>query len=374
MEQANEIAALLHDSAAGFFADIARGRDIDRALDVPRPVERGQWRQLAELGWLGLGLPERFDGSALGVAEACIISGELGRQALPLPYVACAVMPSLLLDGCADDENVRAIAEALGGGGRLVTLAWQEAVAALDPGQPRTRLHGGRISGSKLFVPAVESGSLLLVWVAGAGGVAIAAVEADAPGVRVERFATGAGAMSHIHFDDALLSGSAPLLSGASAERQLRRALDAGRIALSAELDGLAAACLEKTLQHLRDRTQFDRPLAAFQVLRHRAVDLHIATRLAGASWRHAAAAFDAEPDAAGTRAAIAAAKARCGDTALKVAKEAVQMHGAMGFTEETGVGRYLRAALHAAGWLGGATAQRRAFTGSQAPEVAVHD
>src|SRR5690606_31992979 len=109
------------------------------------------------------------------------------------------------------------------------------------------------------------------------------------------------------------------------------------------------------------DRVQFERAIGSFQTIRHRCVDLYIATQLAGAAWRHALAQFESgDADAIAT--AASAAKARCADTAQRVGREAIQMHGAMGFTEEANIGLFLREGLRGFAALGSPLQQRRRF------------
>lgn len=351
--EVDEVLAMLRDTASAYL------------MKRTDPLADGaQWAEMAEMGWLGLGLPEACGGSGLGVAGATVLAELFGRSLLPAPFISCACMPSELLAGAdaASGASLQAVADLIGDGGARVTLAWQESVGQIEALPPATQLRAGVVSGRKLFVPAAFDDGILLVSAAQDGVPVLVAVSASAPGVSVVRAEAGLGSYASVSFDAAPILYGAPLLEGEAAQEALRRALAAGRIALSAQLAGMAAACLEKTIEYVGQRIQFGHPIAAFQSIRHRCVDLHIDTLLAAASWRHALAAYRTAPALASTEAAISAAKARCGDVAIKVARQAVQMHGAMGFAEESGVGAYLRAALHSAAHLGGPSAHRRRF------------
>jgi alkylation response protein AidB-like acyl-CoA dehydrogenase len=119
---------------------------------------------------------------------------------------------------------------------------------------------------------------------------------------------------------------------------------------------------LEMSLDYLKTRVQFGKPIGSFQALQHRAVDLHIQKELAGAVLEEALAALDRGPDAA-TRAQLASrAKARCADAALKITREAIQLHGAIGFTDDYDAGLYLKRALTLAAWLGHPVWHRRRY------------
>lgn len=361
--QSDDIAGLLVESATAFITENYGSRHPRFDIETPQKVDRTLWGEMADLGWLGLALPETLDGLGMGMREAALLAEAMGRQAVPEPFVAAAIMPSVLLGHCDPSSPVaRRLAETTAGGEALVTLAWQEAAGEFDTGLPATRLEANSLTGSKCFVPAVEDDSLLLVTALDGDQLAIVGVAADAPGLSYRRHAGGSMSFAEVAFDATPILDGAVLLRGATAEAALRAAIEAGRVTASAQLCGIAEGVLEKTVAYVNERHQFDRPIGSFQAIQHRCVDHKVANLMAGAAWRNAQRAFDAAPLSPETQAAISAAKARCGDAAMAACKGAVQMHGAMGFTEEGGVGIYLRAAMQFANWLGNATAHRRRF------------
>lgn len=357
----DSIAMMLQESADSFLSGLSPVSRLALGDDPVRLVDRAVWSSMAELGWPAVLLNEELGGSGLGLEEAAVLAEIMGRKLLGEPFVACSVMPSLVLNDCARTDPIKHIAEQLASGGRLVTLAWQEQENQTAPGLPETRLNRGRISGVKRFVSGCEDDSVLLVSVQTEGEIALVAVDASAAGVRIEHFGAGVGSQAHVHFNDVEAIGD-PLLIGEAALQTLDKALLAGSIVLSAELCGYASGCLAKTLDFVGQRYQFARPIASFQSIQHRCVDLDIECRLGRAAWQHAVERFNQSSTAPQTLAAASSAKARCSDAAVKVALQSVHMHGAMGFSEETGVGLYLRAALSAAAWLGGAREHRRRF------------
>jgi len=359
------VAELLKDSANDFLAGNHEPARLRGWIGRIRPLERKLWHGMAELGWTSVMLPEQLGGSGLGLREACVLAEVMGERLLAEPFVACCVMPSVLLAG-ADTINLpngtAQLAGWLQSAERPLALAWQETVGELEAVLPNCRVENGRLSGSKRFVLGCEADSVLLVFAQLEGEFAFVAVSADAPGVSVEAFAAGTGTQAHVHFQQAALLYPEPLLRGEAAEQALRRTLAAGRIALSAELTGQAAGCLRQTLDYVSQRIQFERPLGTFQTVQHRCVDLHIEISLADAAWRHALDCYERSALDTDTLAAISAAKARCATTAVTTGKQAVQLHGAMGFAEEVDIGLYLRSALFGAAWLGSVQAHRRAF------------
>jgi alkylation response protein AidB-like acyl-CoA dehydrogenase len=371
MDDSEDILAMLRDAASDFIVGRYDKTVLRRDSLKPRPVDRALWREMGEMGWLGLGLPEDGGGSGLGIAGATTLAELFGRILYAAPFVSCASMPSELL-GALGGAPARELEAMLLAGERLLTLAWQESAGQIEPGVPATRLRDGRITGRKLFVPSVQNDSVLLVYATHEGKPVLAAVAADATGVTFESTAAGINSYATVNFDDAPLMMGA-VGEGGRATAALEKALSAGRIMLSAQLAGLAAGCLEETIAYVNQRVQFGHPIGVFQTIQHRCVDLHIATMLANASWRNAQSAYEIDPVAPRTQAAISAAKARCGDVAIKVARESVQMHGAMGFAEEVDIGFYLRSALQVSSLLGGPQQHRRRFVQFQSSCEAQH-
>jgi alkylation response protein AidB-like acyl-CoA dehydrogenase len=119
---------------------------------------------------------------------------------------------------------------------------------------------------------------------------------------------------------------------------------------------------LEMSLDYLRTREQFGRPIGAFQALQHRAVDLYIHRDLALAVLDEALSGLDRGPAAAARAAMASRVKARCADAATRITREAIQFHGAIGFTDEFDVGLYLKRALVLTAWLGGGSWHRRRY------------
>ncbi|MEM5388779.1 acyl-CoA dehydrogenase family protein [Paraburkholderia phymatum] len=359
MNDSDDIAVLLRQSAVDFL----QARVADKpAIGSVSPFNSVGWRELEALGWLGVGLPESLGGQGLGLREAAVLCEEFGRAASPIPYLAASLLPSLLMAKCAPNSGILELAALLTSGERPFAIAWQESAGQVDDAMPLTQIRDGRISGRKRFVVGACPEGILLVTAESKGLPVLAAVDASATGVMLERYAAGLASDATICFEHAPILFGAPLASGPDSELALVSVLQAARVALSAQLTGLAAGVLEKTLAYVGTRVQFGRPISGFQSIRHRCVDLHVDVRLASASWSHALRTVEAAADTRLAAMAVSAAKARCGDVAVQTSVKAIQMHGAMGFTEEGGVGAYLRAALHGRAWLGMPMVQRRRF------------
>lgn len=338
--------------------------------NLPQQIDRAVWSAMAGLGWLGLGVPETLGGSGMGLDGAAELAMVFGKTVFAEPYIAACVMPTAIIAAAGDDPAMGEVAASMLEGRRVLTLAWQEHAGQLLPARPSTTLAAGRVTGCKVFVPAVEREGILLVHVDTPEGEAIVAVSADDARVRCERNASGMGPIATVRFDGAPMLHDRPLLAGEQASRALCNALASARIALSAQLTGVAKGALEQTLQHVADRFQFGRAVGSFQVIQHRCVNLHLDIQLADASWRHALRSWHESDASPAVAAAISAAKARSSDVAMQVSRAAIQMHGAMGFTDEARPGLYLRAAMHGAAWLGTAIMHRRNFQAMRSRET----
>ncbi|HWF53114.1 MAG TPA: acyl-CoA dehydrogenase family protein [Solirubrobacteraceae bacterium] len=333
---------LLDDVASAFATrDAARVRNL---RDSEAHLDREMWGRIAEVGWLSMVVPEELDGAGLDMAATVIVTRALGRGAFPEPFVAAGVLAPMVLAAAEDDACHERLAAVMAGE-LVVGVGSQGEVAATARGTLTGESRCTGIAGADAYVAGAGSGLYL--------------VEAGAPGVSVipQRLADGS-------FTARLELTDAPALLLVPDERGgevLAQALDAARVALSGELVGIADTALELTLDHLRQRRQFGRPLGAFQALQHRAVDMWVQRELASAALQAAVRVHVDERSSARERAiAASSTKARAASAATSVCNAAFQLHGAIGFTDEYDLGLYLNRALALAPWLGNAAESRR--------------
>jgi alkylation response protein AidB-like acyl-CoA dehydrogenase len=358
---------LLADSVADF---VARGTDLARVRRLrgtSGEYDRAVWKQMADLGWLGILVPERYGGLGLGLAEMALVAKGLARALAPEPLTAAAVLAAAALAASESEPLKRGQLPRLVSGECLPALAWQEQAGTLDPlaiEASATPFEGGyKLNGMKRFVAGAAQADAFLVSARANDGIVLLWVPRDAAGARValEPLADGRS-FGTLDLVDALVPQGCVAATGAAAAEALSRALDHGAVIAGAELLGVGERALEMTLEYLKTRVQFGKPIGAFQALQHRAVDLYIHKELAAAVLEEALAALDGGP-APPQRAAIASrVKARCAEAALKITREAIQLHGAIGFTDEYDAGLYLKRALTLAAWLGHATWHRRRY------------
>jgi len=366
MSHHDDATAAFRDSAADFLG-AADQRQRIRALDASAEgFERSMWRQMAELGWLSILVPEDDGGLGLGLPEACAIAGEVGRHLLAEPFVDAGVQPLALLAALPAGALRSRLLEDLQSGARLAGVAWQEQAGETDVHLPAcTATRDGtswRLAGTKRFVHPVPGADGWLVSAALDGAFALLWLPADRlAAAPAARHCVDGGIQADLRLDGTLLDADHLLAGGPAAQDALRRANEWTRIAQSAELAGVARRTLELTCDYLRTRVQFGKPIGSFQALQHRAVDGLVQVELAAACLREVLAQATGADLQALARLA-SRAKARCAHAALEMTRMAIQLHGAIGTTYEYDIGLYFRRAVTLSARLGNADAHRRRF------------
>ena len=326
----SETLTLLRESAAGL---LPRTGDLKR-IRALRFTEAGfdaaVWRAMCEMGWPALRVPETRGGAGLGLPECVALAEEFGAALAPEPWVPVCIVAQVL-EG--------AELAALLAGARVILPAWQEAANTLDP-LGETRIAAGRISGTKRFIPMAAGADAFLV--SSRDGLAL--VERGAAQLSVEPTQDGG------HFGTLLLDNT----PCRPVPGDLAQALEEATLATAAMLLGIAERAFAITLDYLKTRQQFGRPIGGFQALQHRAADLKIQIALTRAAVEAAAASP--------TLSAISRAKARAAEAAMLVTRQAIQLHGGIGYTDEADIGLFLRRAMVLANLHGSARLHRARY------------
>jgi alkylation response protein AidB-like acyl-CoA dehydrogenase len=322
----SEDQSLLQSSTRDFFV---KAFPLDKSRRVmehdPRGFERPAWRQIAEMGYPGLLVPEAMGGQGLGPIELAIVCEEAGRVCLPGPLFDVQLAAATLAATGGHEPLVRAVAA----GEKIVTIAWRNSPYAGEARQT-THLAHGRVKGHKYFVPFAASADALLVTTA--EGLALVEGPFEVTPLETIDLAQRFGEVALDH--PATLVGSLGLLE----RTDLLAAVGAG-----ATLLGIMTKALEITVGYLQTRETFKRAIGSFQVLQHRTADMLLKTESSRSAVYRAAWCLAAnDPD---TALACATAKAYAGDAARLVCAEAIQMHGGIGFTWELDVHLYFKRA-----------------------------
>jgi alkylation response protein AidB-like acyl-CoA dehydrogenase len=277
------------------------------------------------------------------------------------------VLAARVLDRSTNEGLRRALLEGVAAGDAVPVVAWQEEAATLDVGAVRTMampFEGGfRLSGEKHFVVGAAGAGGFVVSAQSPDGFELAWVPRDTAGCALDFEPLADGRRyGTLALTNVVVPREQVLASGEAARESLARAVDHAAVVAGAELCGIMRRALDMSLDYLRTRVQFGKPIGSFQALQHRAVDAYLQQELASAVLDEALGVLEEEP-AADVRAACASrVKARCSDAALRITREAIQFHGAMGFTEDCDVGLYVKRALTVAAWLGNGTVHRRRY------------
>ncbi|MDD2547104.1 MAG: acyl-CoA dehydrogenase [Burkholderiaceae bacterium] len=326
----------------------------ERRGDPETPAQaRQRLAAMAELGLLGLPFAAEWGGSEQGPVEVMLVAQELGRALGGGAFVGSTVMAGHVLTRLGSHAQQQQWLPALASG------ALQAAVALYEDGvrydwhrvQTSARPHGAGylLNGRKTLVLHGDTAGVLLVVARTAGAVAdraglsVLAVDAHAPGVQLQGFDTLDGRRAaHVTFTEVAVGADHLLGIPGQAADAVEAALDAAMAALCAEAVGAVDALIVHTAEHLRTRQQFGAPLARFQVLQHRMADMAMALEQLKSMACVAAMAVEAG-DAAQRRRLVSAAKVLVGQQGRQIGLWAIQMHGAMGMTDECRVGHYAK-------------------------------
>lgn len=363
----NSHAALLAQSVGDF---VKRGADLPRVRALAQShaeFDRAQWRQLAELGWLGVLAPESCGGLGLGLTEAAIVAEGLGRALTPEPYTAVAVLAVRALEYAADTPLRGELLSGLVNGDRVPVVACHEQaddVNAARIATTATPFEGGfRVSGKKQFVIGAVGADGYIVSAVAAGELQLLWIPRDAAGCDTGLIPLADGrSYGTVTLKDVTVPREQVLASGKGARAALDRALDHAAAIASAELVGVMKCAHEMSLDYMKTRVQFGKAIGSFQALQHRAVDLYIQQELADAVLREVVAQLDASPDGHTRALHVSRAKSRCAEAALAITRAAIQFHGAIGFTEDCDVGLYVKRAMTLSAWLGNGRAHRMRY------------
>jgi alkylation response protein AidB-like acyl-CoA dehydrogenase len=328
----------LQATAKQFLSERTPSTYVRQMVDDDAGVTEDVWRQLVDLGWVGLLIPEAHGGSGMGMLEMMVVLEEMGRLPLPGPFLSCAVYA------------VRA-ADALGLGDRLSSIATgaTRGTVAIDEdghgdvvSRIRTRASrksgSWRLTGSKTIVLDGHTADWVLVPARTQQGIGTFLIES--PRATLVRSLDVTRRIGRLDLDDV---PATPVGPDGDHTDIWRRVVDDGAIALCAELLGTMQASFDLAIEYAKTRVQFDRPIATFQATKHKAAELLERIELSRVGTHYAAWTSDSEEPQRAEAAAMA--KSFVGKAANEVTGEGIQIHGGVGFTWECDAHLYYRRA-----------------------------
>jgi alkylation response protein AidB-like acyl-CoA dehydrogenase len=348
---------LIVDSAVAFLdssCPLSKVRSVSESGDG---FDRSLWQEMAAMGWCGVHLQEEVGGMGLGLVALVLLQEQLGRHLACVPYLNSVCMSSSLLKQLLFTEQIKNLLGQLAQGEQVLAVA----LSHPDVDGPLTARASASPTGWTLSGrwPSVGSApladALLLPAQTAAGEWLLFLVPADSLGLRVQALQAldATRRQANVSAELLQLPASACLSRGLAVPQALQRVRSLAAMALAAEQVGVAQACLDLTLAYTAQRMQFGKSIASFQAVKHRCAQMLVAVEQARSAVYGAAAMADTEP--APEVLLLYAAQARMESThaALFCSREAIQLHGGMGFTWEVDLHLFLRRAQLASQDLG---------------------
>jgi acyl-CoA dehydrogenase len=351
----NEEQVMLRDSAAGFLAEkatVAHLREL-RDSGSERGFDESVWREMAEMGWAGIAIPEAFGGLGYGYTGLGLVLEQAGRNLSASPLQSSVLVAATVIAELGSVGQKEQLLPSIAAGEKLVTLALQEGPHHAPAQVAATAVAEGDewvLSGCKLMVLDAHVADSFIVVARSAGqpgdesGLSAFLVDAGTPGLSVERRSlVDSRNVGVISLESVRVPGSSLLGAAGDAWAGLNRALDIANIGLASELLGLSVEAFERTVGYLRERKQFGRVIGSFQGLQHRAAELFAELELARSIVLQALQAVDNGQEDLSLIAS--AAKAKLCEVAQRATNEGIQMHGGIGMTDEHEIGFFIKRA-----------------------------
>ncbi len=318
--------------------------DVRRVMGTDDGFDRDLWNKLAAQGVAGLIVDPEYGGVGLGAQELEAVAEVTGAALLPAPFLSSAVFTTALIQAAGTDDDKARLLPALAAGASIGTVAATGARGTWAPDgvavQAVQRDTDYRLTGDAHYVLDGQIADVIIVAAKTDHGIAIFEVAPDAPGF--DRTAATVFDPT-VRLSTYTFNQTPARRIGTSGWAAVEHALSLTVIALAGEQVGGARRLFDITVEYLKTRIQFGRPIGSFQAIKHMAADLLLEVESATSAAQHAAAQFDADP--VGADGPVALAGFACAEAYHTTAMQAIQMHGGIGFTWEHPAHLFLRRA-----------------------------
>ncbi len=368
----SEEQTMLRDMAKQFFSEQVPVTNLRQLRDDGSEdgFDRDVWKQIVELGFAGILIPEEMGGTDFGPMGVGIVMQEAGRTLAASPLYSTAVLGAGMIMAAGSENQKNEHLPQIAAGELLLALAMDEtnhhnpaniAMAAARDGDDFV------LSGEKKFVIDGHIADKLIVATRTSGeagdpkGISAFLIDANSPGVTITRtHMVDTRNAANISFDGVKVQSDALLGSADSAYPELENVLDMGRVCLSAEMLGGIETVFDTTLTYLKERKQFDAIIGTFQALQHRAAEMFCEVEICQSVVLDALSALEERRNDIPRAASLA--KARLSDASRLITNEGVQMHGGIGMTDAVDVGLFLKRSRVQAQMLGDANFHRSRY------------
>jgi alkylation response protein AidB-like acyl-CoA dehydrogenase len=322
----------LRHEARRFLAARCPSAAVHAALESEAGCDRELWAGFAEMGFLGVAIPEAYGGLGLGHLELCVIAEELGRSLAPTPFASSVYLATTFLLAAGSEAQKARWLPRLASGEAVGTFALAEGPGQIGPQAIKALLQPGGLTGEKAPVPDGCVADFAVVAARAGDEVGLCLVELDQPAVRRRAVETIDPTRGHARLTFAGAAAE-PLVVAGPAWSLIEHVLDVAAVLVAFEQVGGADKALETARDYALERVAFGRPIGSFQAIKHRLADMYVSATLARsnayfAAWALATGAPDLPEAAAAARVSATQAYQQC-------ARDSLQVHGGMGFTWE---------------------------------------
>ena len=344
---------MLRKTTSDFLANECPKTKVRELEEDEKGYSPEMWRKMADLGWMGLVIPEEYGGMGMTFQDLTIMLEQMGRNILPGPFFCTVVEGGLpILDAGSEDQK-RNFLPKIASGEFIFTMAFLETSGTYKASGVATeaipRGDDFIINGTKLFVEMAHIANYLITVTRtkqGASpedGITIFVVDATTPGIHYEIIPTiGMDKLCEVRFENVAVAKKNMLGKLDKGWLIIQRVLEKGAIAKSAESIGGIQECLDMTVAYCKERVQYDRPIGAFQALQHMMADMWVALETAR-YLVYEAAWMESEGFPCAKEAAMA--KAYVNEAYREVSRLAVRLHGGIGTTRDHDISLYYRRA-----------------------------
>ena len=368
----NEDQQLLKDSAQSFCQQLAPVSLLRRLRDSKDETgfDRDVWKQMVDLGWAGMAIPEAYGGYGFGYGGLGVVLEETGRTLVSSPLISTVLLAATAINELGSEEQKQELLPKIVAGELLVALALDEN-SSHAPSRIGTKAEksgdGFNLSGAKTFVLDGHVAQKLIVVARSSGeidsrqGLSLFLVDAGLEGIAISRtHMVDCRNAAKIEFSQVEVAADALLGEVDAGFDGLDKVLDIARIGLAAEMLGSIQEVFERILDFLKTREQFGILIGSFQGLQHRAATMYSEIELCKSVVRAALAGLDDSGKSRQDIAELASiAKAKLSEVFFEVSNEGIQMHGGIGMTDEFDIGFFLKRARVAQHFLGDASFHR---------------
>lgn len=333
---------MLKDNAREFLSAKSPTTFVRTMFEDKTGFSRDMWKEIADLGWLGLTFPEDHGGLNLGSVELSLLLEEMGRAVFPSPFFSSVVLAGTAINAAGDKDQKEKYLGGIASGNLIATMGILEEAHNWGPEAIKLKAESGGggfvLNGMKRFVPFAHAADVILVPARTSSsptGISLFAVDAKTQGVEMSpmNHIDMTSKASQVTFHNVIIPEENIIGEIDAAWPVMKEVLQKAAVGAAAEMLGCSRKAMEMSVEYAKVREAFGQKIGQFQAIKHKCADMLVDVESSHAAVYYAAWAQDAKaPDAA---LAASVAKAYVGDAARKVCGDSIQVHGGIGFTWE---------------------------------------